>query len=81
MKARRVVTPLVLMQWLEDSCAGVATVRRHGRLVLAIAFGANVLFNRSFGSAPSVEPATRESAVSAPGAGSSSTQAGTQSNR
>jgi hypothetical protein len=51
MKARRVVTPLVLMQWLEDSCAGVATVRRHGRLVLAIAFGANVLFNRSFGSA------------------------------
>jgi hypothetical protein len=52
-----------------------------GVLVLAIAFGANVLFNSSFGSAPGGEAATRESAASAPAAGSAATQAGTQSNR
>jgi hypothetical protein len=52
-----------------------------GVLVLAIAFGANVLFNRSFGSAPGVDAATREGAASAPAAGSAPTQAGTQSNR
>jgi hypothetical protein len=52
-----------------------------GVLVLAIALGANARFNRLFGESFGGEAATRESAASAPAAGSAPTQAGTQSNR